>query len=166
MALLQIALQDGFEGDAVVVQVNGETVLDQTGVRTQHQVGAAAFVEKEVPAGAIQLRILLPERRVDETLALRVAGDTFVGLSVTPAGPIEHRISSIPFGYASNAPAQAPVPPVHLEARGPSALEARCLAWSERDYRSRRPVTGRVDRPCRPVRRVSRVPPPRRLAPT
>ena len=99
MPLLHTALQEGFSGDEVVIRLGSREVFHQTGVTTRTQIGLATTHEMQVPAGPVSVDILLPARRLNLSLPLQVAQDTYVGISVSPAGQLEHVVSHEPFGY-------------------------------------------------------------------
>jgi len=99
MADLRIALQDGFEGDTVVVKVNGQEVFKQENIKTKRQIGKAASFEVEVEKGSTNVEVSLPLKSLSETIAVKVSGETYLGVSVVKE-KIEHRVSSEPFRYA------------------------------------------------------------------
>lgn len=99
MPTIRIALQDGFEGDTVVIKVNGKEVFNQESVKTKRQIGKAAAFEFEVDEGPTSVEVSLPLRNLSETIALKVSGEVYLGISVIE-NRIEHRVSSDPFRYA------------------------------------------------------------------
>lgn len=99
MTALRIALQDGFEGDPVVVKVNGKEVFKQENVKTKRQIGKAASFEVEVEEGSANVEVSLPLKNLSETIAFKVSGEVYLGVSIAE-GKIEHRASSEPFRYA------------------------------------------------------------------
>jgi hypothetical protein len=98
MGHLHIALQEGFEDEAVVIRVNGKEVFNKQGVRTKLQIGRADAVDVEVEDGTATVEILLPTKDLTETVRIRVPQEPFLGVSLV-AGEIVHRVSSTPFGY-------------------------------------------------------------------
>ena len=99
MTTLHIALQDGFEGDTVVVKVNGKEVFNNENVKTKRQIGKAASCDVEVEQGTANVEVSLPLRKVSETIACKVSGEVYLGVSLVEK-KIEHRVSSEPFRYA------------------------------------------------------------------
>lgn len=99
MTIIRIALQDGFEGDSVVVKVNGKEVFKQDGVKTKRQIGKAASFTVEVEDGPVKVEVSLPLKNLAETIALQVSNETYLGVSITE-NKIEHRVSAEPFRYA------------------------------------------------------------------
>jgi len=98
MALLHIALQEGFSGDTVVVRVNGEEVFRKKDVKTRLQIGLADSVELNIAEGPTQVEVLLPAKKLSESVELDVSTPTYVGVSIVD-GKITVRISDVPFGY-------------------------------------------------------------------
>lgn len=99
MADLRIALQDGFEGDTVVVKVNGKEVFKQENIKTKRQIGKAASFEVKVEQGSANVEVSLPLKNLSEKIAVKVSGEVHLGISLAE-GKIEHRVSSEPFHYA------------------------------------------------------------------
>ena len=99
MTTIRIALQDGFEDEAVVIKVAGKEVFKQENVNTKRQIGKAASFEVEVEAGPTTIEVSLPMKDLSENIALKVSGKVYLGISVVN-GRIEHRTSSEPFRYA------------------------------------------------------------------
>lgn len=99
MPLLHVALQEGFEDEAVVVRVNSDEALNREGVRTRPQLGVAASVEVTVPEGPADVEVLLPERRLSETTRVQVSHPVYLAVSVRQ-DTIIFRTSSEPFRYA------------------------------------------------------------------
>ena len=99
MNTLRIALQDGFEGDAVVVSVNGKEVFDQDSVKTKRQIGNARSFDVEVAEESADVEVSLPSRKLSESIAVKMDGKVYLGVSIT-RNRIEYNISSEPFHYA------------------------------------------------------------------
>jgi len=100
MSTLCIALLDGFEGDPVLVRVNGREVFKQDSVKTKRQIGKAASFEVNVKDGPANVEVSLPLKDLAKTIDLKVSGDVFLGVSVTENNKIKHNLSSEPFRYA------------------------------------------------------------------
>lgn len=98
MALLHIALQEGFSDDDVVVRVDGQEVYHKKNVTTRLQIGYADSFELEIKEGAARVEVELATRGLSEAFPVDVTGTTYVGLSVEQ-GAIRHRLSTQPFGY-------------------------------------------------------------------
>ena len=98
MGSLRIALEEGFEGDAVVVEVNGHTVLERDDVRTRMQVGFAERLDVPVDEADAAVEVRLPRRRATGRLTAHVADRVHVGVSLRN-GEVVFRTSEQPFGY-------------------------------------------------------------------
>ncbi len=82
MPLLRIDLQEGFKGDTVIIRVNGKQVFRKTGVTTQLLLGYAEALEIEVPEGTSQIRVLVPNRKLAQTIPLEGTDALHLGVSV------------------------------------------------------------------------------------
>ncbi len=98
MGTLRIALEEGFEGEAVVVEVNGHTVLERDDVRTRMQVGFAERLEVPVDEGDAAVEVRLPRRGAAGRLTARVVDRLHLGVSLQN-GEVVFRTSEQPFGY-------------------------------------------------------------------
>jgi len=98
MVTLGIDLQDGFEDDTVVMQINGEEVFRKEHVTTNLLLGLAASFETEVEKGPVSVEISVETRDIVETIPLDVSADTYLGVSVVN-DRIEQIISDEPFVY-------------------------------------------------------------------
>lgn len=99
MALIHIALQEGFADDTVAIQANGKEIFRQSNVRTRLQTGYANSVEVNVPEGSVNVQVLLPSKHLSKSIDLQVPDRVYIGVSVTRNGEINYRISPEPFGY-------------------------------------------------------------------
>jgi hypothetical protein len=62
---LRSYLTDGFDGDHVVVRVNGQTILDKSGVTTQKLYGLAEELQPVQIAGSrAKVEVQLPDRQI------------------------------------------------------------------------------------------------------
>ncbi|MDF3144740.1 MULTISPECIES: hypothetical protein [unclassified Streptomyces] len=57
MSVLRIALQEDFQGEHVVVTVDGTVVLDDPSVHTRRQIGLARSIEVPVRDGGITVEV-------------------------------------------------------------------------------------------------------------
>jgi len=99
VANLHVALQDGFDGDTVVVRVDGRTVYRRVGVRTLTQISRADAFDVEID-GPVSVEISLPDRALSTVVSVpeRPEG-AYLGVSVLHDALV-HRLSAEPFGYA------------------------------------------------------------------
>ncbi len=99
MGILNVALEEGFEQDAVVVVVNGQQVFDSTDVNTRMQIGLADSFEVPIDQDEAILEVTVPSQDgVTGRYQLYVADRVHVGVSLQ-AGEIIFRTSKEPFGY-------------------------------------------------------------------
>ena len=98
MALLHIALQDGFVDDTVIVRFDGNEVFHKTGISSRTQIGYADSFEVTAGQEDVRVEVLVPSKDLAEAITLRVTSATYLGVSIE-AGTIAHRISDEPFGY-------------------------------------------------------------------
>lgn len=99
MALLHVALQEGFEGDRVVVHVNGREVFAKDDVRTMLQIGLADSFDVEVPGGPTKISVEVASRGAAESFDVDVQDQAYAGLSLTREGDLVPAVSREPFGY-------------------------------------------------------------------
>jgi len=101
MAKLGIHLQDGFDGDEVVVKVDGKVRLQRDGVTTRRVLGLAEHVELEVADGPLALEVAIPNRGLERTIAAEARGELHLGVSIAHGGEAELRLilRDTPFGY-------------------------------------------------------------------
>ena len=98
MATLNIALQEGFSGQPVVVRVDGEERFRAEEVRTRMQIGLAQRVPVEVAPGRHAIEVVAAD--VATSLDVDVADQAYVGVSLARSQDrLETRVSDRPFGY-------------------------------------------------------------------
>jgi hypothetical protein len=90
MALLHIALQEGFMGDDIVVRVQGEEVFRKEDVTTRPQIGYADSFDVEAEGEEVQVEVLLPLKKLSETIMVQVPPTEYVGVSIIE-GRIDYR---------------------------------------------------------------------------
>jgi hypothetical protein len=98
MALLHIALQEGFTGEPVIVRIDGKEAYRKEQLKTKLQIGYADSFEVNVEEGPVKVEILVPTKGLSESFEVQVLSPVYVGVSIDQ-GRISHRISSEPFGY-------------------------------------------------------------------
>lgn len=99
MPLLHIALQEGFTGDEVVLRIDGREVFRKPDVKTRTQIGRAATHEEQVSNGPLSVDVSLPRRKLQLAISLQIARDTYLGVSISPEGKLQHVVAHEPFGY-------------------------------------------------------------------
>ena len=96
--LLKIDLQDGFEGDTVVIEINSKELYHNEGVKTELTLGYADSIEADVPKGQCTVEVNLPEKGISESIHLEIIAPVYLGLSVLE-GKIVNRLSDTFFAY-------------------------------------------------------------------
>ena len=96
--VLTIALEDGFDGDEVIVRLDGDVVVEAEAARSDVRIGLAYALDVPRPPGDFVLDVSVPGRglRVRHAVA---AGTTSVGISLD-GDDVVVRASSMPYGYA------------------------------------------------------------------
>ncbi|RMD91165.1 MAG: hypothetical protein D6807_00275 [Alphaproteobacteria bacterium] len=100
MPRLRVDLQDGFDGEAVRVELDGTSVFRRENVRTRYQVGLADVIERAVSEGRHVLAIRLPRHNAAWQETIDVKGETHVGVSLSASGTLEVTVEDRPFRYA------------------------------------------------------------------
>ncbi|MFQ5347846.1 MAG: hypothetical protein ACE5ED_08380 [Rhodothalassiaceae bacterium] len=100
MPRLRVDLQDGFDGEAVLVELDGKAVYRQDEVRTRYQVGLADVIERDVADGRHALAIRLLRQDAAWQDSIDVKGETHVGVSLSASGTLEVTVEDRPFRYA------------------------------------------------------------------
>lgn len=68
--LINVALQDGFDDDTVVIRVDAAEAYHGEGVTTRTQISHAADMQLDVPDGPFTLEVDVPTRGLRETFTL------------------------------------------------------------------------------------------------
>ncbi len=95
---LSVALQDGFEGDLVVVRVDGDEVFRESGVSSDLRIGLATSFEVTLNHFPAIVTVELPDRGLVGETRVEDEGTLHVGASVLD-GEVRFRVSAQPFGY-------------------------------------------------------------------
>jgi hypothetical protein len=98
MAVLSVALGEGFDGDSVVVYVDGRRVLEREGVSTRTQIGLAESFEVRVDGDAAVVDVQVPSRRAARRIEPRLADRLYLDISLE-GDDVVFRTSEEPFGY-------------------------------------------------------------------
>jgi len=98
MATLNIALEEGFDNDRVVVNVNGKS-FERRGVTTKLQIGLAEQFETHAADGTVTIGVELPDRSIKGNYKLDAMDTVYAGISVEGQN-VRFRHSSQLFGYA------------------------------------------------------------------
>jgi hypothetical protein len=79
---INVALQDGFDGDTVFIRVDGAEAYRGEQVTTRTQISHAADMQIDVPDGPFTLEVDVPTRGVRETFQLDRHAHPNVALSL------------------------------------------------------------------------------------
>ena len=97
MATLRIDLQGGFDGEAVELWVDEELRHREDDVRTNVAIDLAASVPIDVPDGPTDVRIVLPEQSLEQTIETVVAGDTYVVARLEDGRLVAEQLADAPY---------------------------------------------------------------------
>ena len=98
MAVLHIALQEGFTNDTVIVRVNSREVFRKENVKTRLQIGYADSFEMTVEESSVNVEVIVPLKNLTATIPVQVSGAAYVGVTIAD-DRIAYQISEEPFGY-------------------------------------------------------------------
>lgn len=97
MPTLHVALQDGFQGETLVVEVNDREVYRRADLRTDQRIGLADSFDLPLGRGKLELEASIPD---GPGAALTLDFDTDVHVAVSLVeGELRFRVSDRPFGY-------------------------------------------------------------------
>ncbi len=99
MSAIVIDLQEGFDGEKVILQMDDAEVFKSIDVRTRYQIGLADTVTLDLPPGPHVLMIALPERSLSATAEFDSGKAGFIGISRLE-NRLEISVSPEPFRYA------------------------------------------------------------------
>jgi hypothetical protein len=80
--LIHLALEDGFDGDTVVLRIGDAEVYRGERVTTRTQISRAAEVQLDAPDGAFALEVEVPTQRVHANVLVDPHSQTNVALSL------------------------------------------------------------------------------------
>lgn len=95
---LRVDFQDGFQGDEVVVSVDGSERLRRAEVSTKRVIGLAGKDTIEIEQGPHTVLISVPGRGISKQIAIDVNDDAYLGVSITHEN-IDTIVRGEPFGY-------------------------------------------------------------------
>ena len=98
MVALNVALGEGFDGDSVVVEVNGTRVFEREGVSTRTQIGLAESFEVPVDEDAAFLEVRVISRGAAGRIERPMADRLYVDISLE-GDQVVFKTSKEPFGY-------------------------------------------------------------------
>lgn len=93
-----IDLQEGFDGDAVVVCLDGQEVFRKADVRTRYQISRAEGIEIEAAPGRHTVEVSLPDKGIKQETVIDLEVTPFLGVSLERGGLV-FKPSSSAFRY-------------------------------------------------------------------
>jgi len=94
---LRVDLQGGFDRDTVEVWVDEERRWRRAGVTTKFTLDLAESVPLEVPDGAADVRLVLPEKAIEQAMEALVAGDTYVVVRLEDDRLVVEQLAQAPY---------------------------------------------------------------------
>ena len=82
LVLLNVDLQSGFTGDAVIVKINQEEVFRKKNVSTNLLLGYAEHFQQDLPEGDTTIEVELPQRNLTENTLLHLYEPLYLGISI------------------------------------------------------------------------------------
>lgn len=95
---LSIALQEGFDGDRVVVRLGDAEVLNEPDLTTDVRIGLATSLEATIERYPTTIAVEVPSQNLRGQTTLEEGGPLHLGVSVID-GEVRFRWSEQPFGY-------------------------------------------------------------------
>lgn len=100
MATLRIDLRSGFDRDAAEIWIDQALRWREDAVTTKFTRDLAASVPLEVPDGSADVRIVLPDRRIERTVEAWTAGETHVVVRVVNGALVVEQPGEAPLHLA------------------------------------------------------------------
>ncbi|MFL5403888.1 MAG: hypothetical protein ACJ8BF_13835 [Gemmatimonadales bacterium] len=99
MSTVHVHLQEGFDGEPVILRLDGRVVANRATVRTRQQLGLAEIIQLDTSPGHHELEVVLPARNRVQTIPFDLQQELHLGLNLESDGVVTHRISQSTFGY-------------------------------------------------------------------
>ena len=99
MEEITIDLREVFDGDTVVITVNGEEVWRGESVSTDYSIGLAEIVRATSPRGAMVCEASVLNRRLTAEFETELEGPLFLGVRIDETGQLQIEASSEPKFY-------------------------------------------------------------------
>ena len=97
MGTVRVDLQGGFDRDPVEIWVDEERRWREEAVTTKFTLDLAASVPLEVPDGPADVRIVLPDTGLEQTVEALVAGDTYIVARVENDKLVVEQLAQAPY---------------------------------------------------------------------
>lgn len=88
MPTLHVDLREGFNGETVIVRVDGREIYRRSGVETNYSVGLADRMRVEVPEGEVRVEVVLPDRGIHQSTVQQVRSAATLAFALDPAGQL------------------------------------------------------------------------------
>ena len=98
MARLHIALHDGFQGNHVVITVDGNIVFDRSGVTTDLRISRADAIDVDVAAASAEVAVTVNPGAIAGAVTVDIAEAPFLAIDLTE-GQLRFTHSREPFAY-------------------------------------------------------------------
>jgi len=95
---LNITLQDGFQGEQVIIHIGDQQVYAQPDVHTKLLLGYADFIKVSVQRGQIVVGVDLPTRDLSERIDLEIHDPLFLFISLV-SSKIHYFVQNEPLGF-------------------------------------------------------------------
>lgn len=89
MTTLHVALEDGFEGHTVTIEIGGRSVFHRQGVKTDLRISRADAVDLDVAGSApVHLRVLIEPGGLQASIEVDALATPYLSISIEPPGAI------------------------------------------------------------------------------
>jgi hypothetical protein len=95
---ITIAFEEGFSNDTLVIYINNNEVFSKSNVTTHPVLGYAGSAEIKTLPGPTNIKVVLPEKYITETIEIELQESVNIGISLHN-GALNHRIIDEPLGY-------------------------------------------------------------------
>lgn len=99
MAILHIALQDGFRNDTVVVRINQREVYRNRAVTTNLAISRADAFDVTVEGNPARVEVEVLTRNRSAAISLDPTQTPYLAVQITPEGSLSLAPSAEPFRY-------------------------------------------------------------------
>jgi len=97
VATVRIDLQGGFDRDAVEIWIDEERRWREDAVTTKFTLDLAASIPFEVHDGPVDVRVVLPERGIEQAVEALVAGESYVVARVENDRLVLEQLAEAPY---------------------------------------------------------------------
>jgi hypothetical protein len=98
--ITKLFLEEGFNGDHVVVTAGGKVLADEQQVSTRYQIGLARQLDLSLTGNEAELVIALPEKGLQASLPISAGVPANLRVSVSQDGCHIELSTDAPLGYA------------------------------------------------------------------